>query len=239
MSRPKTKNQFKYIIFHLNILANPELLRSHYQNGLAEIMQQSYGQSQQFWLDIQTQVFADWDSYHADLNYSGDDGMADMREGRFRVTRALFRLAKLPEPSTQEMTQLAENLMTQAPKNGDALFHDSHDALNWLAEQNYSLTIVSYYPEKQVQAILCGAQIEHEISQFIGADTFEQFDMNKRYFEYLVNKLKSQPSECLYVDNQANVIESAAQSGMKFFQAESSVKPRLWFNQLEKMLNSL
>jgi beta-phosphoglucomutase-like phosphatase (HAD superfamily) len=206
---------FRHLIFHLNSLADPLLLRAHYQLGLAKIMQQRYGQPQQFWVDIQTQIFADWDSYHADLNYSGEDGMADMREGRFRLTCALFRLAKIPEPPKQEITQLADDLIAQAPKCADALGQDSIDLLLMLHKQGYFLSIISYYPEQQVQAILCGADIEEKISYVIGANTFEQFDMNSRYFMSLVNHLRCQPPECIYIDNQDEVIEAAAQLGMK------------------------
>lgn len=227
---------FKFVIFHLNILADPALFCAHYQCGLAEIMQQRYGQSQQFWMDIQAQIFDDWNSFHADLNYSGDDAMADMCEGRFRVTRALFRLAKYPEPSKQEITRLADDLISQAPVFGDALFPDSRDILNWLHERDHTIAIVSYYPEQQLRAILCGAQIDRKIAHAAGADSFEHYDMNRRYFEYLLNKLKCRPSECLYVDKDNSTLLSAAQCGLETLQVEADQQPGLWFNLLEKVL---
>lgn len=223
----------KHVIFHLNVLADPALLCAHYQTGLADIMQRRYGKSRQFWINIQAQIFADWASYHADLNYSADEGMNDILEGRFRVTRALFRLAQIPEPPKQEITQVAEYLISQAPKYGDALFHDSHDLLSWLLDKNISIAIVSYYPEIQLRAILCGAQLEEKISYLIGSDSFEQFEMDNRYFEYLLNKLKSRASECLYVDNQTTVIEIATRLQMKTLQLERSMKPCSWLNQLQ------
>lgn len=222
----------KHIIFHLNILADPILLRRHYQHGLAKIMQNRYGKTEQFWADIQEQIFADWASYHADLNYSSDDGMRDMREGRFRVTRALFRLAGIPEPSKQEITQLAEDLISEAPKYGDAFSHGTKDLLAWLNEKNLSITLISYYPEIQLRAILSGGQLDKYTGFAIGADTFEQYEMDRRYFEYLLNKLHAQAPECLYVDNQETMLTVAEKIGMKILCPECDSLP----HQLQKFV---
>ena len=91
----------RHVIFHLNILVDPAFFRAHYQIDLADIMHSRYGKSQQFWIDIQERIFADWASYHADLNYNATDGVADMCESPYHVTRTLFRLAQISEPSKQ------------------------------------------------------------------------------------------------------------------------------------------
>ena len=55
-------------------------------------------------------MVADWDSYYTDLDLSGSDGIADMWEGIFRTTRALFRLTGIPEPAHEELIALSREL---------------------------------------------------------------------------------------------------------------------------------
>lgn len=222
----------KHVIFHLNILANPILLRRYYQHGLAKIMHTRYGKTEPFWANIQEQIFGDWASYHADLNYSGDESMRDMREGRFRVTRALFRLAAIPEPPKQEITQLAEDLISEAPKYGDAFWDGTKDLLAWLNEKNLSITLICYYPEIQLRAILSGGQLDKTTDFAIGADTFEQYEMDRHYFEYLLNKLNAQAPECLYVDNQRTNLGVGEKMGMKTLYSGRDSLP----NQLQKFV---
>lgn len=223
----------RHLIFHLNILADPALLRAYYRLGLSNIMQARYGNSQQFWSDIQQVIFEDWESYHADLNYSGDEGVSDMREGQFRVTRALFRLAQIPEPPKEEITQLADDLIAQSPKYGDAFFPVSHDILTYLQKKSISTVILSYYPEKQIRAILSGAYIADKITLVIGADTFEHYEMDTAYFEYLLNKLQSLPHDCLYVDKQTQVLATAQGLSIKILPIQTAQKPDSWFKQLQ------
>ncbi|MEO8395909.1 MAG: hypothetical protein ABI700_23135, partial [Chloroflexota bacterium] len=73
------------------VLVDRAALRRGYRANLGRIMAERYEGSAVEWCAAYDCILADWDSYYADLNLSGDDGIADMREGQYRTTRALFR----------------------------------------------------------------------------------------------------------------------------------------------------
>lgn len=218
----------KHLIFHLNILADPAMIRAQMQIGTARMLGEIYG-DEEAWFSAYGKVLADWHSYHADLNFSGDDGMADMREARFRIMRALFRITGKPEPSQDEIHALADKALTGI--QGDVFVHDSHDVLSHYAE-NYFITLVSYLPQAQLETIAKVARVHH----CIGADTFEQYEMNRRYFEMLLTHLKAKPEQCVYVDKQAQVLEAASQLNIKIFFVAPHQKARSWWQELKNFI---
>jgi hypothetical protein len=213
----------KHLIFHLNILADPSMIRAHTQVGVARMLGEIYG-NEQSWFSAYGKILADWDSYHSDLNFSGDDGMVDMREARFRIMRALFRITGKAEPSQDEIHLLANRVLRVI--SGDVFFHDSHDLLNHLAP-NHTITLISYLPQAQLEAIAKDVNAHH----YIGADTFEQYEMNRHYFEMLLTRLQATPEECLYIDKQEKVLEAAFQTGIKTFEAKGE-----WVESLKNSL---
>lgn len=212
-----------HLIFHLNILADPAMIRFHAQYGIAELLAETYG-NRPAWYRAYGQILADWDSYHADLNFSGEEGMGDMREARFRVMRALFRIVGIAEPSQEEIHALADKALTI--RWGDVFGHYGVRVLA-LAEQ-YEISLVSYFPQIQLEAI-AGSRRENQISHCFGADTFEQYEMNRHYFEMLLLSLKAKPEDCLYIDKQTQVLEAASQLGIKTFLVESHEDTFHWY----------
>jgi FMN phosphatase YigB (HAD superfamily) len=224
-----------HLIFHLNVLADPASIRALTLRGMAQFLGKIYGNETK-WYDAFLKIFGDWNSYHADLNFSGEDGMADMREARFRIMRALFRLAGIAEPSQEEIHRLADESLTKAHREGDIFFHDSIGVIDILSEK-HSLTLVSYFPQAQLEAMVKASGVHHLIKHFIGADSFEQYEMNRRYFEMLLNHLKAKPEECLYIDKQSKVLEVASQVGLKIFAVEEPfVVARHWWEKLDNFI---
>jgi hypothetical protein len=216
----------KHLIFHLNILADPAMIRALIQEGTARMLGEIYG-DEQAWFSAYSKVLGDWNSYHADLNFSGEDGMADMREARFRIMRALFRIRGIAELSQDEIHALADKALRAI--DGDVFFHDSHDLLNELGEK-YSISLVSYLPQAQVETMAKVAKVHH----CFGADTFEQYEMNQRYFEMLLIRLKAKPEDCIYIDKQAQVLETASKLGVKTCLAQNGI--RVWMHVLKNFL---
>jgi FMN phosphatase YigB (HAD superfamily) len=60
--------------------------------------------------------------------------------------------------------------------------------------------------------------------------------MNRSYFEHLVNHLKAKPEDCIYVDEQAQVLEAAAKLGMKIFSVEKYHRPINWWQDFLEFL---
>jgi FMN phosphatase YigB (HAD superfamily) len=141
--------------------------------------------------------------------------------------RALFRIRGIAELSQDEIHALADKALRAI--DGDVFFHDSHDVLNDFAEK-YSITLVSYLPEAQLEAMARVAGIHH----CFGADTFEQYEMNPRYFEMLLIRLKARPEDCIYIDKQAQVLEAASKLGVKTCLAQNGI--RVWMHVLKNSL---
>ncbi len=99
-------------------------------------------------------VVADWDSYYADLNLSGDDGIADMWEGIFRTTRALFRLTGIPEPDKSELIALSRELPGLAAEGSDVLYPEVPEVLAELDDAGLLLGVISHAPTNQIRAVL-------------------------------------------------------------------------------------
>jgi FMN phosphatase YigB (HAD superfamily) len=223
------------LIFHLNILADTSMIRTHYQLGLSQMLGERFG-NQQKWFNAYAKILPDWDAYHTDLNFSGEDGMADMREARFRIMRALFRLVDVPEPSLDEIHSLADEALSKAHLVGDIFLHETHHLLEELSEKHI-VSLVAYFPQKQLEAMGKGSHLHTKIQHFIGADTFEQYEMNQDYFAMLLKRLNAKPDDCVYVDKQTQVIESAAQVGLKTFLVPANTKTRDWWQKLMAFLN--
>src|SRR5687767_2817663 len=124
----------KHLIFHLNVYCIDGMISFYYRQNLSQMLSEIYG-DRSAWFSAYDKVLADWDSYHADLNFSGDDGMADMREARFRIMRALFRIVGKPEPNQDEIHRLADKSIEMSYLTGDIFYHESHDLLPPLPDQ--------------------------------------------------------------------------------------------------------
>ncbi|MEL6524866.1 MAG: hypothetical protein AAFQ07_04060 [Chloroflexota bacterium] len=223
-----------HVIIYLNALLDAQRYRNNYANGVARIMSARYGGEHADWLTIQQNIFADWASYHADLNYSGEDGMADMREGQFRVTRALFRLANICEPSKAEITSLAQTLVSEAPL---ADTHFDIPAQYFLQTLTMSpavnITVTAYFCEAQARAILNTSG--HTDIAVIGADTFQHYEMDTHYFRCLHQHLKpnSLDNKRIYLDTRTDTLHHAQIAGFSTYQIAPDTLPTDWLSVLK------
>ncbi|MEL6310616.1 MAG: hypothetical protein AAFQ52_20940, partial [Chloroflexota bacterium] len=206
-----------HVIIYLNALLDAQRYRNNYAKGVARIMSARYGGEQADWLIIQHNIFADWASYHADLNYSGEDGMADIREGQFRVTRALFRLANIKEPSKAEITSLAQTLVREAPRTGNNFDMPAQQFLQTLTMlPAVNITVTAYFCEAQARAILDASG--HTGISVIGADTFQHYEMDAHYFRYLHQHLQPKHGSCIYLDTRTDTLHHAQIAGFSTYQ---------------------
>lgn len=204
----------RHVVIYLNTLLDTKRYRANFADGVARIMRERYGGKHASWLAVQQIIFADWASYHADLNYSGDDGMADIREGQFRVTRALFRLSNTPEPVKADITALAQTLISEAPCTGDSFTASAQHFLQVLSTRsNVKMTVTSYFCTAQIRAILEASGHPH--IAVIGADTFEHYEMDAHYFRCLQQYLQpnTQASKRIYFDTRADTLKHAQSAG--------------------------
>lgn len=206
-----------HIFFDLHgTLINASLLRPCYSHRKCEILAARYGGTLQAWQEADRILLAEWDAYHADLNFSGDEGLRDYYEALFRTTRALFRLAKTPEPPKDELLALSRWLPGEAPRQCSALYPEVENALKQLSTSGYRLGIATSMLQSQARAILEGsAMIALFHAPVAGADTFEQFDKDVRWFRQTARLAGVHPRDCLIVDNHARSLIAAKRAGMK------------------------
>jgi FMN phosphatase YigB (HAD superfamily) len=215
-----------HIFFDLHgTMVNSNVLGACTSRERARWLAAHYGGELDAWLKAETQVIADWDAYHADLNFSGDDGMRDYYEAGFRIVRALFRVAGASEPSREEIHRLARELPGITPLACDALYADVKPVVCALAAEGYILGVTTHSLAIQAHAILVGGVVrECFTGPLIGADTAEQFDKDAAYYALAVRLAKTSPESCLVVDDFPGAIEAAHRAGLKtiYIQREGS-----------------
>lgn len=218
-----------HIFFDLHgTMVNSKILGACYGRERARWLAEHYGGEFEVWLKAGQQITADWDAYHADLNFSGDDGMRDYYEAGFRIVRAQFRIAGVPEPSREEIHRLALDLPGIAPLPCDALYPDVRPVVSTLAAEGYILGVATHSLANQAHATLIGGRVrDYFQGPLIGADTAEQFDKDEKYYALAVRLAGTSPESCLVVDDLPGAIEAAHQVGLKtlYLHRTDSVHP--------------
>jgi FMN phosphatase YigB (HAD superfamily) len=169
-------------------------------------------------------VFADWDSYYTDLNLSGDDGIADMWEGLYRVTRGYFRLADMPEPDQPTLTALSRSLPGDAASACSALLPGALDALNQLGAKGIQRSVTTYLTADHARGILRGSAALTLIdAPILTPETVERFERDQTYFEIAARQAGVQPESCLLVSAKTDALESARAVGMQTTRMEQAM----------------
>jgi FMN phosphatase YigB (HAD superfamily) len=142
--------------------------------------------------------------------------MRDLQEGWIRVTRALFRLAKVTEPDKDELALLSLELPTTAPACGDALYDDARSAVKQLYSKGYQLGVVTHALAGQALAALKGANmLDYFTAPIVGMDTVEQFDKDRMFFIKTAHLAKVEAVQCLLVDTNEDALAGAKSAGMR------------------------
>jgi FMN phosphatase YigB (HAD superfamily) len=197
-------------------LADNRNMRPCYAAALGRIMASRFGGAPDAWAQANLQIIADWDSYFADLNLSGDHGIEDMWEGEYRVTRALFRLTGTPEPDKPVITALSRELPGLVASACDVLFPEAAEVLRALHERGLALGIASHAFENQARGVLqAGGALELFSAPIWGVDAAEQFEKDANFYRRLALAARADPSSCLVVDDQPAPLWGAREAGMR------------------------
>jgi hypothetical protein len=98
------------VLLHSDILIDPSALRAALPAAQAGVLAAWHGGNAVDWQRAYERIAADWDSYWADLDLSGDDSLRQWREGRWRVMRALFRLAGKQPPPVEQIGRYLDDM---------------------------------------------------------------------------------------------------------------------------------
>lgn len=212
--------QITHIFFDLHgTLVDGVKLHPCYTENLGRVMAERYGAAPETWIQANRLILEDWDSYYADLDLGGEDGIAQMFEGLYRTTRAMFRLSGMAEPPQPELTQLSRQLPGLVTTTCDAFYPDAHAAVKALHTAGYTMGITSHSLRDQARGLLQGARVlDMFTGPIIGADTAGQYEKDQTYFLGAALMAKVSPSQCLVVDDVARYVSAAKAAGMRAVQ---------------------
>lgn len=213
-------NNITHIFFDLNgVLIDPELMRSCYSARLGEFMAERYGQTSSVWTLAYQRIVADWDSYYADLDLDGDEGLKHLWEGLYRTTRALFRLTGVPEPAQEELTALSRSLPGRISQRCNASFADVLPVLQELHDSGFTLGVISHLPSQQAQGSLIGSTIDNFFTgNIVGPDTIDRFIRDERFFQLVAGIAQVSPAACMLVGNLPDGLHGAKAAGFQTVQ---------------------
>lgn len=202
-----------HIFFELpGVLADPVRLREGYPPHLGAVMAARYGGTPELWADAYLHMREDWDSYWADLNLKGDEPLSDLWEGMFRTTRALFRLAKIPEPEKDELIAFSRVLPKLVYERFDALYPQVQPLLEKLHTDGVCLHVATYWTAAMARGLLTGGGVLTYFSEpVLGMDVTESFAKD---YDVLALKVGAAPEACLIADSDPLSLEQARQIGM-------------------------
>jgi FMN phosphatase YigB (HAD superfamily) len=205
-----------HIFFDLHgVLADSAKVHICYSAGLGRILSKRYGGVPDAWARANRTIVADWDSYFVDLDLEGEDGLADMWEGIYRTTRALFRLVGVPEPHHTEILELSRELPGLVVEGCDALFPEVRDVLKQLRAAGYILGTASNAILPQVRSTLAGGGILDEFQgPLMAADVAEQWAKDEQYYRLVALRADADPDQCLVIDDQLAPLQGARDAGL-------------------------
>lgn len=206
-----------HIFFDLHgTLVHTARLAPCFAESIGHMMAGYYGGQPQDWAKAYQHIQADWTSYFADLHLGGDEGLANLREGLYRTTRALFRLMHVKEPSQPQLMELAIQLAENAPSHcKDVFYEDVQACLQALHAQHYQLGICSYALAQQARSLLMRAGLmTYFTGPIIGPDVAERFEKSTQFYEAAVRLAGTSSQYCLAVDDSLSDLSSAHQVGM-------------------------
>jgi phosphoglycolate phosphatase-like HAD superfamily hydrolase len=186
--------------------------------ALAAILSERYGGSAAIWQRAYARVVADWDSYYADLHLSdSDDGIADMWEGAFRTTRAIFRLASVPEPPSSELTTLAHSLSGDAAARCDLIAPHAKRALIRLYDDGSDLGITTHAPLCYARGVIAGAGMAAYVSEalIIAPDCIDHFERDAVHYAAAARRAGGDPAACWVIDCAADALAGARAAGLQ------------------------
>lgn len=201
---------------HGTLIDAREALPAQYRSALGEVMAARYGGDPAEWAEANRRVVADWDSYYADLDFGGDDSLAQMREGQARTLRALFRLTGRPYPSPDELDRLIDEHAFEVTRRCDALYPEARAALGAIRVLGLSLGVMTHSLGGHAEGLLAGAGLRAAFTgPIVTAEVRDGFAKDAGGYRLAARLAGVEPEACAAVDDDPGALRAAAAAGLR------------------------
>ncbi len=185
------------VLIHGDVLIDRRALSEALPNAWAAVLAEQEGGPLEVWQSATAQVASDWDSYWEDLDLSGDDSLAQWREGRWRIVRAWFRLAGQAVPPTSRLSALLDELPRKVGRRLDAWRNGALEALHGLAAAGIAARIIEpFAPGSLVRGMLDTAKLTVPVA---GPDDLGQVGLEGLDCARLAARIGCDPARCRFV----------------------------------------
>ncbi len=219
-----------HIFFDLHgTLVDGIKLHPCYSVVMGRLLAERYGGEPEKWAESNRKIVADWDSYYADLDLGGDDGIAHMYEGFFRTTRAMFRLTHIPEPPKDELIRASRELPGLITRECDGFYPDStKSVLKRLFDEGYVLGVVSHALIEQARGTLIGGGVyAYFKGAIISPENTGTYNKDVTFLRYAPQMSGVAPENCLIVDDRLHTVQAAKSLNMQAIQIkrDNTIQP--------------
>ena len=168
------------VLLHSDILVDSSALRAALPAAQAGVLAGWHGGDAASWQRAYERVIADWDSYWVDLDLNGDDSLQQWREGRWRVIRALFRLAGQRPPPVEQMGRYLDDINREVGRGcGSAWRAGARACVEALAARRQRTAIVTpTLTSGLVLGMLDAVGLPGHVEAVVGPDELRQVGLD-------------------------------------------------------------
>jgi hypothetical protein len=187
------------ILLHADVLIDRSTLVARLPNAWADVLSSEQGGKPDQWRMAYHNVVGDWASYWDDLDLNQDDSLRQWREGRWRVVRAIFRLAKHEAPPLEMMTCYLDDMQIEIGRRAPAWHPGVKETLLALMASRNTVGIVDpYTPSGLLRGMLDSLEKLKRVRVF-GPDELGQVGLDGMLWETLVRIVGGHPYKTRYV----------------------------------------
>jgi phosphoglycolate phosphatase-like HAD superfamily hydrolase len=190
------------VLIRDDTLLDRAALRAALPRAWGRALADGQGGSPDEWADAYRRIQDDWDSYWADLDLSGDDSLAQWREGRWRVVRGLFRLAGRAAPPVEQLPYYLDEFPCAVGRLCPAWVPGMVETLNRLDEQGIEIVLLTpYISSTLIWGMLNAVDLQRSVKRVLGPDELGQVGLegiDRAYLSRLAGAAHLTPPDDLF-----------------------------------------
>jgi hypothetical protein len=198
------------VLVHADALLDRAALRAALPAAWGGALTAGPGGSPDEWASVYRQIQDDWNSYWADLDLSGDDSLAQWREGRWRVVCGLFRLAGRAAPPVEQMPRYLDVFPREVGRFCPAWGAGALEALGQLAGQGFAVALLAPYTASALLwGMLDAEDRQGGVRRVLGPDELGQVGLEGIAPAHLARLARADPAETVHITRPDDLFTQA------------------------------